>query len=575
MATHVAEILRCPVSVLMLGLLGLGLLPLQPTKGWESVGVADRRPFEGLKALVVEPENFWGWDAVAFGALEERGFDVTYAKPEALEDYGFLSQFHLVASNIKRVFTPQQVESLKRFVTEGGALYGSWGGPMFTPDLLRFCHVASTTSVRISGMTLCESPLSTGIAEKYLAFPPGIGHTQSGSWEIVSIEPTAGGIAVAKDASERPLGVLGRCGKGRTAVLGFAPDNEKYFVRREVGQFMTDNLLHWLLEDRIGTGRRSWTGVLEVSLPARAEVMEISLNGRRLAQPQVREVGSLKKIAVSVHETDVGQEATIRVAYQPLTQQRNVETVIHMPWRSFGFFIANQKGTPEKLAEWLTSIRATVCQPLLREADDIAYYQGLPEDTIDPPVADYKGDFLAEFIEACHKREIKVIGGVYLGSRTTLQRHPDAAVVKRTGEADAKQACFNNPKGQECNLEVIKDLVEKYRIDGLILDDNFELQNNECFCGYCKDGFRDYCARCGVAYQDPSQISIRTDGWTLASTTGWRRLVTWQGKLPRSLTSVAFPQVGGLRSGCVRLISHRSSTFLVGWSIPNRRGRRD
>ena len=288
-------------------------------------------------------------------------------------------------------------------------------------------------------------------------------------------------------------------------MLGFAPDNEKYFVRREVGQFMTDNLLHWLLEDRIGTGRRSWTGVLEVSLPARAEVMEISLNGRRLAKPQVREVGSLKKIAVSVNETDVGQEATIRVAYQPLTQQRNVETVIHMPWRSFGFFIANQKGTPEKLAEWLTSVHATVCQPLLREADDIAYYRGLPEDAIDPAVADYKGDFLAEFIEACHKREIKVIGGVYLGSRTTLQRHPDAAVVKRTGEKEAKQACFNNPKGQEGNLEVIRYLVRNYPLDGLILDDNFELQNYDCCCSSCKDGFREYCARHGVTYQGPSQ----------------------------------------------------------------------
>jgi len=98
-----------------------------------------------------------------------------------------------------------------------------------------------------------------------------------------------------------------------------------------------------------------------------------------------------------------------------------------------------------------------------------------------------------------------VIGGVYLGSRTTLKRHPDAAVVKKTGEREASQACFNNPKGQERNLEVIRHLLRDYRLDGLILDDNFELQNYECFCGSCKDGFRDYCARHGVAYQDPSQ----------------------------------------------------------------------
>ncbi len=191
---------------------------------------------------MVEPENFWGWDAVAFGALEERGFDVTYAKAETLEDFHALSQFDLVASNIKRTFAPKQVEGLKRFVAEGGAFYGSWGGPMFTLDLLRICHVASTESVRITGMTLCESPLTRGTAEKYLAFPPGIGDVRGESWEIVAIEPSEYGIPVAKDSSGRTLGVLGRYGKGRTAVLGFAPDNEKFFVRREVGPVMTDNL---------------------------------------------------------------------------------------------------------------------------------------------------------------------------------------------------------------------------------------------------------------------------------------------------------------------------------------------
>lgn len=523
------KILCCAVGVLMVGLLDLGLLPLQPTKGWEMVTVSDRRPFEGLKALVIEPESFWGWDALTYGSLEERGFDVTYAKPEALEDDSFLAQFDLVASNITRIFTSQQVAGLKRFVTAGGSLYGSWGGPMFTSDLLSFCHVASTKSVRISGMTLCESPLSSGIAEQHLAFPPRIGNMRNDSWEIVGIEPTTGGIIVAKDVADRPLGVLGSCGKGRTAVLGFAPDNEKYFVRREVGPVMTDNLLHWLLEDRIRSGERRWTGALEVSLPVRADVMEVSLNGRRLTQPQVREVGSLKKIVVNVNETNVGQEVTIRVAYQPLQQQRNVETVIHMPWRSFDFFIANREGTPEKLAEWLKSVHATVCQPLLREADDLAYYRGLPEDVLDPLVADYEGDFLADFIEECHKREIKVIGGVYLGSRMTLQQYPDAAVVKRTGEAEARQACFNNPVGQKRNFEVIRHLVRNYQLDGLILDDNFELQNYDCCCGVCQDGFREYCAKHGVTYQAPSQAvdsGVMGDHWVGYKLEATRNLAT-------------------------------------------------
>ena len=555
MTMQTARTRPCAVGLLVFGMVGLFLLPLHLVSGQESVGVSDQRPFEGFRALVIEPENFWGWDAVVFGALQERGFDVIYARAETLENFAFLSQFDLVASNIKRTFAPKQVEGLKRFVAEGGAFYGSWGGPMFTPDLLRVCHVASTRSVRITGMTLCESPLTRGTAEKYLAFPPGIGDVRGESWEIVAIEPSECGIPVAKDSSGRTLGVLGRYGKGRTAVLGFALDNEKFFVRREVGPVMTDNLLHWLLEDRIRTGRRSWTGLVEVSLPVRAEVLEVSLNGRRLAKPQVREVGSLKKIAVSVKDVGVGKEATIRVAHKPLTQQRNVETVIHMPWKSFGFFISNEKGTPEKLAEWLKSVHATVCQPLLREASDSAYYQGMPEDRIDPSIASYRGDFLAEFIEECHKRGIKVIGGVYLGSRTVLKQHPDSATVSKTGERSAKQACFNNPQARERNLEVITDLMQRYRLDGLILDDNFELQNYECFCGSCKEGFRDYCARHRLTYQDPSQAvnsgSLRGH-WADYKLEATRNLGTQIAKIPHER---------GLRAGGWVSAGMRSAHF--------------
>jgi len=79
--------------------------------------------FEGLRALVVEPESFWGWDAAVFGALAERHFDVRYVKAEALEDFAFLSRFD-------SCFAAKQESNLKRYVAEGGALYGSWGGPM-------------------------------------------------------------------------------------------------------------------------------------------------------------------------------------------------------------------------------------------------------------------------------------------------------------------------------------------------------------------------------------------------------------------------------------------------------------
>jgi len=474
--------------------------------GWLSPNWAgaEERPFEGLRALVVEPENFWGWDAAIFGALHERHFDVTYAPPEALEDLDSLSSYDLVASNIRRGFTPAQVANLKEYVSQGGALYGSWGGPMGASDLLReVCHVAATQSVRITGMTLLESPLAQGLAERDLPFPAVIGHAARGRWEIVAVTPLAGGLPVAQDAAGHVLGVLGQYGQGRTAILGFGPENDKYFARRESGPVMMDNLLAWLLEERLKRGPRRWPGVVEVSLPARAEVRAVFLNGQRLDPLQVKAFGSLQKIQVDVKGVREGQEATIRVTYPPLTGARNVETFLHLPWASFP-----RGGPPRKLAEWLESVHATVCQPLLREGNGHAYYRGMPEDTPDPvSVTGYPGNFLAEFIEECHQRGIKVLGGLYLESPTTLKRHPEAVVVQKDGQKVAQQACFNNPEGQEYNLATIRHLLDHYHLDGVILDDNYELPGYDCYCAFCQEGFRQYCARQGVASQDPTQIS--------------------------------------------------------------------
>jgi len=461
--------------------------------------------FDGLKALVIEPENFWGWDAAVFGALHERRFDVVYAKPEALEDYAFLSQFDIVASNIRRSFNASQVENLERFIADGGAFYGSWGGPMATPELLKVCKVASTRSVRITGMTLLDSPIANGIDEKEITFPPVIAHSRSGRWEIVAVTPIEGGVPVAKDADGNILGVLGEYGKGRTAILGFGPENDKYFVKREIGPVMMNNLLGWLLERKIDAPRK-WTGIVEVNLPAHAKVREVRLDGKPVASLKMVKFGSLRKIALNLSNVGVGKEATITVTYEPLTEKRNIETVIHMPWGSFPFFIRNRNGTAKMLAEWLESINATICQPLLREASGFAYYIGMPEDTISPEIRGYKGNFLAEFVDECHKRGIKVIGGIYLESPTTLKKHPDAMVVGRDGKANPKQACFNSPNGQEYNLATVRQLIENYKLDGVILDDNFELQDYDCHCAYCKEDFKRYCERKNIEFRDPSQI---------------------------------------------------------------------
>ena len=88
------------------------------------------------------------------------------------------------------------------------------------------------------------------------AFPSVVGHSASGSWEIVSVTPAEGGLAVARDAAGNALGVLSSFGKGRTAVLGFGPEQNKHFTRRELAPAMMDNLLKWLLEEKLKSDQR-------------------------------------------------------------------------------------------------------------------------------------------------------------------------------------------------------------------------------------------------------------------------------------------------------------------------------
>lgn len=470
----------------------------------------DERPFEGLRALVIEPENFWGWDAMVFGALEERGFEMTYAKPEALEKAGETSHYDLIATDIRRGFSSAQVEALKEFLSSGGALYGSWGGPMGTPALLQACHVGQAKSVRIMELKLLGgTPLTAGLGERKLPFPRHMGHMTAGGdgWEIVAVEPLAGGITVAQDPSGNSLGVLGLHDKGRTAVLGFGCEQEKQFSDWKFGPVLMDNLLKWLLDDKLKSGARVWSKGLEVSLPARAEVLAVSLDGKQI-KPAIRTVGSLKKVLVDVSGIPEGSEATIRLSYKPLAKARSVETFIHLPWAT----LTSAASSPAGLAGYLESIRCTIVQPLLRGGYGEAWYKGMPQDRPDEKlVTQYRGNFLSDLIAECKKRGIKLIGGVYFG-HAVAEREPEATLRDRNGQERRDQykriqTCFNHPKGQEYNLETIRRLITEYQTDGVILDDNFELDANDCYCNYCKEGFGRYCQKQGVAYADPSTLS--------------------------------------------------------------------
>ncbi len=474
-------------------------------------------PFLGLRALVVEPENSWGWDTAILSALKEKGFDVDYGPIPA--DPAALDRYALVALSIKRHLSDAEAGALKRFVAEGGAVYGSWGGPMGASGFLsEVCKVGQTRSVWIKELTVLDSPLAAGLTPGPVALPERIGHTEAGAggYEIVAVQPLSGGIPVARDAEGNDLGVLAEYGKGRTAVLGFGPEQDKHWTDPAMGPTMFANLLRWLLEERLKTGEREWSGRISVALPARANVREVLVDGKRVPEPAIKRIGSLRTIELDVGGVPEGGEAEVQVRYEPLQAARNVDAVIHLPWG----VLRAAADSPARLADYVASLNATVCQPLLRDGGGRAWYKGMPEDTLDDRlVGEYKGDFLADLVREFHARGIKVIGGVYFDNTTPIRQYPEVTRINRGGEPIKNQwgqlqACFNNPKGQAHTLATIRHLLDNYDLDGLILDDNFELDGTECFCQYCKDGYRQYCEARGIAYEDPSAASgAAADHW--------------------------------------------------------------
>ncbi len=348
---------------------------------------------------------------------------------------------------------------------------------------------------------MLDGPLSRGLKERRLLFPEFVGHHRLADrgFEVVSVEP-ADGTVVARDVEGHSLGVIHQYGRGRTAVLGFGPEAPKiYFRTIREGEIVFENLLRWLLPH--GPKQRSWPGTIQVNLPARAQVLSLWVDGALVAKPLVQTHGSLKRVTVDVSRVQAGASTTLRVRYAPLVRGRNVETMIHMPATLREF------DTPVQAADYVASFHATIVQPLLRGGRGNALYRGMPEDTPNKKlVVNYKGDYLAEFVAECHARGIKVIGGVYFAfPKPLLKANPHAVWIGKDGKPGSKgRVCFNRPEVQDYNFRTVQHLLDHYSLDGLMLDDNFELDSRPCYCDYCLAQFRQYCEKRGAPYHDPA-----------------------------------------------------------------------
>lgn len=452
----------------------------------------------GATALVIQPENSYnGYDFTIYAALMRRGFEVTQGQPDDLADAAKLAAYDLVVTNLKRSFTPEQAAGLKAYVAAGGATYGNWGGPMACSELLAACGVRNAHSVYINELTLPDSPLTPGLGEQRWVFPEFVGHvrlTEKGR-EMVAFD-LADGIEVARDNEGRCLGSLREEGAGRCAVLGFCPSNYRFVTddSQQAGAVL-DNLLAWLLPR--GLRPRPLPQTVQVSLPREARISSVSLDGRSLPDPQVEVLGSLQTVAVPVEELAGGDTARVHVACELPPTEQHIETWLHDP--SACSFISFD---PEQAADFFATLHAGVVQPLLRyEGGTINCRHGIPGDRPRQRFTEYEGDLLADYIQACHARGIKVIGGLYLDWRRFEQHLNGARPRVAEGEPPPEKelgqpVCPLDSGVWDHNLSIVRTLLDNYPdLDGVILDDNFEFDRDPCYCQGCLGKFAEYCDR--------------------------------------------------------------------------------
>ena len=150
--------------------------------------------------------------------------------------------------------------------------------------------------------------------------------------------------------------------------MGLPPEQDKYLTEPALAQRALNATLAWLLARRLKSGPRAWSNIVTIALPARAKVTGVHVNDQPVADPVVRRVGSLRRISLDVAGVARGAELAVRITYEPIGKDRNVETVIHHPW---GVLVGAAE-SPAEMAEYLHSLGATVCHPLLRGSNGIA-----------------------------------------------------------------------------------------------------------------------------------------------------------------------------------------------------------
>ncbi len=105
-----------------------------------------------------------------------------------------------------------------------------------------------------------------------------------------------------------------------------------------------------------------------------------------------------------------------------------------------------------------------------------------------------KGDFIGEVIEEAHKRDIKVLLRVDVTKQydDQYEKHPDWFIHDAEGRPvrnwEMLATCLHGPYVQECNFEILEELLDRYDLDGF----NYNgYRYKDCYCDRCRAAFKE------------------------------------------------------------------------------------
>lgn len=117
-------------------------------------------------------------------------------------------------------------------------------------------------------------------------------------------------------------------------------------------------------------------------------------------------------------------------------------------------------------------------------------------------------DTLGDIVRKCHARGIRVIARFDFSKTHNRfgEKHPEWFVRKPNGDFvaynDTLQTCVCGPYQQERSLEIIREVLEKYPVDGIFFNmfgfQTYDYSGNYfglCRCDACRDRFRAFCGQ--------------------------------------------------------------------------------